>query len=309
MVYITGTAASFADLKTNIISGCTSNGWSSSGDVLWKGNSYFELTTIDNYIVIYGGTGQSGGVIYGKSDYGARLGGSYFNFPVTYELNIFTDPDEVYAIVNYNSSYYQQMSFGTSDIAGAGFGPWFTAAHNNLYDSHNNGINISSTFNSISSLAYASNSTNSMGLFNKGHYSGEFGSSFIYTDANGEAGWYGYNSGPSLFRLKEGSASWVAGLMLSLPSALTNTNVLLPVKAVIDMSSNGLGTVVNLRNARFCRIDYQSPGDIITLGTEKWKVYPWLKKNSELRYGEYNGLGIPADHSGTLGYAIRYTGS
>ena len=308
MTYVTGSATSISDLKTNIVSACTSNGWSSDGDVIWKGSSYFEITVSGDFVEIYGGTGQSGGVISGKSPHGARIGGSYVTFPVTYEVNLFTGPDEVYAVVNYNSDYYQQMSFGTTDVAGATEGPWFTGAHNTTYTSSNNGISMNMGFNSGGSYCFASVSTNSMGLFNYGFWSGEVCSSFVYTDANGTAGWYGYNSGATAERLREGSVAWVAGLLGSLPNEFTNTNVLLPIKALLDMTSNGRATVANLRNARFGRIDYNAPGEILTYGSEKWKIYPFLKKNSAVRNGVATNTSTPEDHSGTYAYAIKYTG-
>lgn len=309
MAYVTGAASSFADLAAALRNACVANGWSQNSNVIWKGTSYFEITSETNFVRLHGGTGQSGGVISGKSPSGCRVGGSYMTFPVTYEINIFENPDEVYMVVNYNSDYYQQMSFGTSDVAGAGGGPWITGAHNTLYTSNNNGLNIDVfRFIQITSYCYASVSTNSVGLFNKGSWSGEVSSSFVYTDALGSPGWYGYDSGATAARLKDSSPSRVAGLLLSLPSAFNNTNVLLPIKAMLDMGSNGRATVANPRNARFCRIDYNTPGDIVTYGGDQWKIYPWLRKDANNRNGQSNGTSTPPNHSGTFGYAIRYTG-
>ena len=311
MTFIAGTAPSFADLRTNLIAGCVANGWSNSGNILWKGSSYFEITATSTYLQIYGGTGQSGGVISGKSPNGARLGGSYTTFPISYDLHIFTDPDEVYLVVNYNTDCYQQISFGTTTIDGGGYGPWFTGAHNTYSGpSDNNGMNVANGFYNIYSYCYASTSTNGLGLFNYAVWTGEVAASFVYTTANGTPGWYGYNSGATSARLSNnGSASLVAALLNSTPVGFNSGSILLPIKATLDMGSNGRAVVASLAHARFCRIDNSLPGDVISYGSEQWKLYPWLRKSTTSRSGINNNTLTPPTHSGTLGYAIRYTGA
>jgi len=317
MAYVTGAAANIADLATALRNACVANGWLQAENVIWKGGSYFEITTDVTFVLIHGGTGQSAGVLSEKSPKGARLGGPFVTFPVTYEISLFENPDEVYMVINFNSDFYQQMSFGTSDVAGAGGGPWYTGAHNtrNLATSIvNEGMNITKEgIYNIGMWCFSNVSTNCLGLFQKATWADEVATSFIYTNANGVAGWYGYNSGPGTMRLINGATSWIAALLFSLPSAFNNTNVLLPIKALLDMGSNGRATVVNPRNARFCRIDYNAPGDIVTYGGDRWKVYPWLRKNTAIRDGEHNASIQPANatpptHSGTFGYAIRYDG-
>lgn len=310
MAFITGSATSFSDLRTALINGCVANGWSNSGNILWKGGSYFEITATSTYLQIYGGTGQSGGALSGKSPHGARLGGSYVTFPISYDLHIFTNPDEVYLVVNYNTDYYQQISFGTTSIAGGGYGPWFTGANNTAYGpSANNGMNVFNSFYYIYAYCFASTSTNGLGLFNYASWSGEVAASFVYTTANGTPGWYGYNSGATSARLSNGgSASLVAGLLNSTPVGFNSGSILLPIKATLDMGSNGRAVVASLANARFCRIDNNLPGEIISYGSEQWKVYPWLRKSTASRDGISNSTEVPPNHSGTLGYAVRYTG-
>lgn len=44
----------------------------------------------------------------------------------------------------------------------------------------------------------------------------------------------------------------------------------------------------------------------MTYGTDRWKIYPFHRKNAAVRNGVSWSTG--ADHSGTFAYAIRYTG-
>ena len=138
MAYITGSAASFADLQTAIQNACTANGWTLSSGILSKNGCFFQLVagTSDGYaqLQLFGGTGQSGTTLTGQppSNYGAKIcsnNGNVIAFPINYEIHLFTNPDEVYCVINYNSDFYQQLSFGKSDVPGiGGTGAWFSGA-------------------------------------------------------------------------------------------------------------------------------------------------------------------------------------
>lgn len=309
MPYISGTAPSYAGIVTQIISGCVANGWTNVGNILYKGNCYVELTSTASYVQIHGGTGQNAGVLVNKSPNGARLGAGAISFPVNYELNIFTDPDEVYLVMNFAGDYYQQLSFGVSDINGAGYGPWITSAHNTTNSlGYGFGMNIVHDITSLAAYVFGGTSTMSTGLFISSPSSDEV-SSFIYTNANGTPGWYGYGSGATASRLAlGGSASSVVSLLNMSPSYFNGGVILFPIKAAMDLGSKGRATVVSLNNARFCRIDNHNPGDILTFGSERWKIYPWIKKNSAIRNGANSASSTPTPHSGTFAYAIRYLG-
>ena len=307
MAYVTGSAANISDLAAALRNACIANGWANpAGNILSKGTSFFSVAASGNFVELKGGLGQSSGTLTTASPNFVRLGGSYMTFPVTYEIHILTNPDEVYMVVNYNSDYYQQLSFGTSDVAGAGNGPWITGAHNSALTSNNNGCNVSTTFNDIYCYCYSSFSTNAVGLFIRGVWNDEVGSSYFYTTL-GTPGWYG--AGDSTNGIKNGSAGLVAGLLGSLPSAFNSTTVLLPIKGVKNMTNNGVATVVNPRNARLCRLDNLTPGSIVTYGADQWKIYPWLRKDATTRNGVNNSTLTPPNHTGTYGFAIRYTGT
>lgn len=88
------------------------------------------------------------------------------------------------------------------------------------------------------------------------------------------------------------------------PNAWNGEAMLLPIEPVVKRSSNKIARVGSLGHARFIRIDNIVPEDIITLGTDHWKVYPFLRKNAAVRDG-----GLDANHSGTFGWAVRYDGA
>jgi hypothetical protein len=58
-----------------------------------------------------------------------------------------------------------------------------------------------------------------------------------------------------------------------------------------------------IEHIRFVRTDNYNINDIITIGSDQWKVFPMCKKNSAIREGNSSGTGL----SGTIGFAVRYT--
>ena len=320
MVYITGSAASFADLQTAIQNACRANGWTLSSGILSKNGCFFQLVagTSDGYaqLQLFGGTGQSGTTLTGQppSNYGAKIcsnNGDVIAFPINYEIHLFTNPDEVYCIINYNSDFYQQLSFGKSDVPGiGGTGAWFSGAKRSdqtLTDrTYGNkvfmGIGWPDTVTMHPYEGYG------CGLFFDGSSSqgGNYFCSFVHTGLNATP-WRSGNSGGAELTGYRSAGMQVSNLLQQLPNLYNSANVLLPIKPVALRSSGGVTIIANPKNARYLRIDNVVPGEIITFGAEQWKCYPFYRKNSTVRNGVAWATG--ATHSGTFGYAIRYTGT
>lgn len=307
MEYVNGNAASFSDLQTALQNACVANGWVLTSGILSKNGCFFKLSNASNYLRIDGGTGQSGSTLINPSPYGAMIGsvaGNAISFSISYEINLFANPDEVYCVINYNSDFYQQISFGKSDVPGiGGTGAFFTG-------SMESDVNLS---NSSSALSYWSVSINSCGNFPNGSsvtgglFSsskvGGFQASYVHCGLDTE-GWRSQlSSSPGLGIY---GINYAAGLLTAMPNLSNNANVLIPIKAITYRYDNGRTIVANLRNSRYMRIDNVFPGEIITFGSEQWKCFPFYRKSAT----ERNGIDWPtgATHSGTFGYAIKYTG-
>lgn len=320
MAYITGSAASFADLKTAIENACTANGWTLSSGILSKNGCFFQLVadTLGGYaqLKIFGGTSQTGTTLNGQppSNYGAKIcsnNGNVISFPINYEIHLFTNPDEVYCIINYNSDFYQQLSFGKSDVPGiGGTGAWFTGAKRSdqtLTDGTNYGFKVFMSPNWPENVGTSPYDGYGCGLFfDNPAQGGSYYPSFIHTGLDATP-WRSGQSGSSALTGYRGAGTQVGSLLMQLPNLYNNANVLLPIKPVALRSSGGVTIIANPKNARYLRIDNVVPGEIITFGAEQWKCYPFYRKNSTVRNGV--GWSTGASHSGTFGYAIRYTGT
>ena len=307
MAYITGTAATFADLQTAIQNACTANGWTLSSGILSKNGCFFKFSNASNYLRLDGGTSQTTSTLKGSPAQGVMMGsitGYTITFPVTYEIHVFANPDEVYCIINYNSDFYQQLSFGKSDIPGiGGTGAWFTG-------SYSSDITLKSASNrllyftvSVSSCGAESIGGLGIGLFSTNGSGYHYPSSFIHQGLD-TVGWLSETNstvGQGCYGI-----AYASGILTAMPNLTNNANVLVPVKAIAYRNSNGRTIVANPRNVRYMRIDNVVPGEIITFGSEKWKCYPFYRKDSTKRDGVSYPTG--AQHSGTWGYAIKYTG-
>ena len=127
-MYTSGTAASFAALKTAIETFLAANGWTLATDVLSRGAAFVQLTA-DTYAQLSAGTGQAGAALTGACALSVKLmdfSNAPITWPVDYEIHAFDDPDEVYVVVRYNLDRYQHLHFGLSAVPGiGGTGLWF----------------------------------------------------------------------------------------------------------------------------------------------------------------------------------------
>lgn len=305
-MFYTGNFSSFVTLKASMEAALQNHGWALNGDgTLVKNGMYVRLVASTIYqIAAFAGTGSSlpPAPLPGAPAYGVKImnfSGSPMNFPATYDLHVFEDTDEVYLVVNYNGDKYQQLSFGKSRVNQVGgTGMWLTGSFR------------SDVVQAATHLVYTSASDSYVGfgwsgmgcgLFHEA-YNAPLGCSYIHTGLD-TTGWkqVGTSDGNLL-----GSGDPMAALLQSLPSQFNQSTVLLPLLAVQRRLSKGQTVAADLENARLCRNDNHLSGEIVTYGTDRWKVYPFHRKNAAVRNGVPWSTG--SDHTGTFAYAIRYTG-
>ncbi|UAG58573.1 putative structural protein [Pseudomonas phage Kaya] len=318
MAYLNGSAASFADLKTAIENAAIAAGWALADGILSKNGCFFQLIadTSGGYaqLRLHGGTGKSGSTLTGQpaSNLGVKIASSADNpisFPITYEIHYFDNPDEIYCVTNYNSDYYQTLAFGKSDVPGiGGTGAWFTG---------NMTSNLSLTGTGTTSAAQRVHMSVGQSTCGSTPYSGMC-CPFWFAQSNAGSNFTSYvHTGlDSVAWRVEGSVtagsglggiSYAAALLTALPNLSNQATVLVPVKAIAYRLDGGRTIVANPKNVRYMRLDNVVPGEIVSFGADQWKCYPMLRKDSTVRNGQNwtNGQA----HTGTWGYAIKYTGS
>lgn len=299
MAYVNGSANDMAELRTALFNACTANGWTLSGEVLHKGGIYMRLQVVSAYLALLAGTGVDGSNnLTGAANSVARIGrpsltATDITWPVSYEIFILTDPDEVYLVINYNVDSYQWLAWGVSTIDDLpSSGNWYAGSLGASTLSPASWLTMQPDAGGTSGTSYQCpglfwlTSANNVGLVN----------AFVNHGLDGEE-WNG--------TARIASAIAATGIMLNaLPNAWNSESVLVPIQVWIPRSAgNKVSLIADLAHARHLRIDNHTPGELITLGPDTWKVFPCFRKDSSVRNG---GGGIT--HTGTMGFAVRYDG-
>lgn len=296
MAYYTGSVNSFSELLTAMVNACTANGWLWTNGILSKGIAFVKPTAAASGfqigIQIVGGTGQSGSSLINPSPQIPRLGPpsatiwAPVTWPSQYHIHIGSNPDEVYVVLNSNVSDFYWLAFGRSTVPMLGTGLWIagTAGSGNNYGYQ--GVSINETGGS-SVVPYTC-----PGLFWASSYTDDASrNASIQSTANG--------SWPSYVPLGAGA---LAPLVSRYDLAWNRTAVLLPVREYESVAENKRRLLLDAAHSRIVRLGSLEPGQILQLGAEKWRIYPFYRKNSAVPAGGSN-------HTGTLGMALRYDGS
>lgn len=294
MAYYTGQCTSYQHLADILVEKCQVHGWAWQDGILSKDDLFIQIEVHHNLgISLLGGTGFQSGILQNSSISPVRLGsphdtGLQVVFPADYHLFIHTN--EVYFIVKSDLDKFYYLAFGKSSlIQGAqGNGLWLsaTACRYGFWRS----INISvggggGGWGSPSAVAP---------FFNR--FSGwdvDVSNSFICHGMDGILWSSGQKPAYAIFE----------PLIDRLPTAYFADSPLLPYNIYLERPENKLSLICQFENARFVRVDNYEPEQILTLGHERWMVFPFFRKNINERYG---GDGI--QHTGTFGWAIRYEG-
>lgn len=290
MAFVTGNANSISDLLLAIQNACTANGWtlSASGNVLYKGTCYMEVKISGSSVNVRGGTGVDGsGNLTGATDQAAgqialSWGRDPIVYPLTYFIHILTSPDEVYTVINYSSTCYQTVGWGQSTISGmTGSGNWYCGAK---------GSGDYGGFGTNGEYSYADYAAGSLFMRwydgAKSHGVDHKLDSATWRDSN----FYGFEAYDSFNQS---------------PNVWNSESILFPLRAYASRPSGFYSPVLECAHARGVRIDNLTDQQIITIGSDKWKIYPVFKRSS----WNYQS-GPPAQGTGSwyAGHAIRYDG-
>lgn len=293
MAYYSGLCNSYQHLADILVEKCQVHGWTWQDGILNKDKLFIKIAVDDiRGIFLLGGMGKQGTTLINDSNNQVRLGSPlYYNahnisFPAHFHLCIFDD--EVYLIVKSNIDRFYYLAFGKSSL---------------IDNSNTNGLWLSATAHSgdwggsIEIYEYGGGlnrgSTGLAPFYSPSSFSNNYGNSVICHGID-SAIW----SNPH-------SPAWAnfQPLISVMPTNHFSDSPLLPYNIYLSRPENKLSLICQLKNARFVRIDHYEPEQILTLGHERWLIFPFFQKNVSQRGGGYQ-----VTHSGTFGWAIRYEG-
>lgn len=309
MPHYSATVNSWSEIQSEIINACVLNGWTQNGDIVTKSDLAAELRVVTSEdadslngegLHLQGGTGYSSGLLE-PSGIEPRMGPPSYNvslptWPMDLDIHLFTNPDEVYAVAKFGVDYHLWLAFGRSSVPLPGTGMWLAANAVGRNGSVSEGVHIDSNGGA---LGTSTRSTTGIfwRLYGYYNYTAEH---CVHVDLPDVPGWLTANS--SSLTSGNGAISETHNVLIGRsPNSWNSESVLIPIQLFIKRSEDKRSLAVDLQNARTLRVDNYDPGQIITLGADQWRIYPFYRKNSDQRDG---GSGI--DHSGTFGWAIRY---
>lgn len=322
MAFVTGTAASYAALKTAVETACVAAGWTLADDILSKGSAFVQLrvatpsgiggTQQGTGLAAFPGTGKSGTTLLETVSNAPRLGPltspaasdfKQIGLPFDYFIFTFTAPDEVYVIARWGG-YYTRLCFGVSKTPGAGGnGLWVDASVYGCEGYGSSGFNgaiIDAAGGSASYTGAAPHYPCITGMWQntRGH---GYGTSYSPSLINTSAGWM---VGGPLNYAGQCNAIWAIDPLVSvLQSGSFADPPLLPIRVHQCISATENRVVLEVENARYFRLKNHEPEAIIQRGGSQWMVFPWLRKDGTVAGGVDR-----ATNSGTFGWAIRYEG-
>ena len=297
MAYYSGTAASLTALRDALLAHAQTDGWTLTVDVLSKAGVFFQIQTTatnvtclgceDNAVLNPAPNVVSIGRIFERSGYPTRE----MSFPCNYE--VFGFAQELYLVANYDTDSYQWMAFGKSSVPGlVNPGGWCGAS----YGVH--GISTRTDAIRMDAISGGNDAT-SASLFWANAAATALSRNCWVNHGLDAHGWT-YNGAATSSPIGIRCATPLIGMQ---PSVWNSESTLLPIRAFKERPSFKSSLIADLSNARHFRVDNVTPGDILVIGSDKWKVFPWYRKNSAARNG-----GIDINHTGTFGWAIRYEG-
>jgi len=319
MAYQTGTVNDFAELRTALFNFAQLQGYTLiGGKMLQKGDVYalIEASTTAT-LSLRGGTGQDGsgnptGMPHSRNAYLANPAlGVSITWPITYFFHYTASPDELFCFIEYNNGYSQHLLIGEINKAANFVGGGYYSASIGAYGSgplpsSPPDLKIQLSANSNGSFLYAYEIMPFQGGSRSWDDAGsaQFSGSYLHAETGGRS-WWEYTSASNddfslrttaqLFELRARSLNpWNQGMNL------------VPWYLFGQATSGNLIVLGEIAHMRFCRMRNYNLGDVITIGADKWKLYPVLLKNAA-------APDPPADmdsnyHSGDYGIAVRYDG-
>ncbi len=327
MAYETGVPTGFEDLHSKLNTFLTGggNGWTLDGDVLYKNNTYIRLDSLDdNYLRIWGGTAQAAGVLTNESSHYGSMRDSVIKSSGSSSMSslgsmnqyyFFTheNPDFVTVVLQYDLIWIQWITFGELDKYGTyGGGTYFGGT----YDAS---IDTSSTYYEFGSHWANTNDHN-------GNYRGTgigywFSGYSNVTTSGGNMGvrcdldsqtWIGNKDFMGGYPSKGGTkvdyhfsgAALTAYLTTRNPNTWNDQTILAPILVTMGRTQDKISILGNPVHARLTNVLNHNIGDIITLGTDQWMIFPHLKKGTNDLDG---ATSVTTGNSGRLGFAIKYS--
>lgn len=307
MAYQTGVVSSASDLVSLIKTFASLNGWSLNGDVISRGESFIRIVVASsNEIRIDAARNGNFSGLDLCPRYSKILNNPWPSM-ATYHIVAFQNPDTVWCTINFDTVKHQHIGFGCIEKYGSwSGGTWFHAQHTKdstgqVYCRLDGGGTL---------LNYTTPLVNECGLF--------------WSPSMRDSWTAGYRDHAASNLLCEVRGNiWeppygVANIAIHCPTILSpihkrnpnafnNQTVLTPFQLFIPSADGYYTSIGHVGHLRFVKLTNYNPGDVIEIGPDRWKLFPWGTMDTLNPNGGYD-YNARIFTTGVLGVAVRYDG-
>lgn len=298
---------SAVDLKAAIETFAQSNGWTLVSDVLSKNDCYVKLTVASvNEIRIQGAkNGDFAGV--NLPPHYNRICISTWPSNAAVNMVAFSDPDIIWMTMNYDVVKFHHIGFGNMVKYGAWTGgQWFFATHT----TYNSDTRCASYVDGLAGVGYGYGGE--AALFWDARciddWSGGYihtNSTFVECDLRGRI-WEPPASADE--NLNYFTARVISPIHRKNPNVFNGQTLLTPFQVWLKSADGYLQCLGHVDHVRWVKLTNYNPGDLITLGSEKWKLYPWCVHDVTYPDGKGSRYSSQSASTGVLGVAVKYDG-
>lgn len=313
MAYQTGTINSPSDLATLIGSFAAANGWAYDAltGVISKGGCYVKLGSSSTVITI---TGSKNGTFAGSDQCprSSRIRDDAWPAVATYHIFAAADPDTIWCVMNFGTLYHYHIGFGMLQKYGSWTGGmWFHAQHPR--DTAEGGAKCHAWIDGGTLVSNVGRSANCALFWDQKDYA-SWGApfaakvSYLHCEVRGDIWPTSYNSNDGSLANTILCPSIIGPLHKCNPNAFNGQTILTPFELYLqntDGHNMALGHVGHLRHVKLTNYN---PGDVIQIGSDRWKLFPWYQINASSPDGVQPGFGSDPSNTGVLGVAIKYDG-
>lgn len=316
MAYQTGTVVSASDLASTIRSFALANEWSPSGlsEVVYKDGCHVRISSPSESEVMIEGARSGNFATPDLCPRYSRIYNAVWPSAATYHLVAFTSPDTIWCTINFAVTDYMHLGFGALQKYGDWVGGmWFHAQH-----SQNSTLSASLVDGGATpfQMNSAPNIPNECGLFwnqNDRDYWGDPArankASMLHCELRGEVWAASIVDRDSLIQ-RIHCPSILAPAHRCNPNTFNGQTVLTPFQLFLQNTDGHYMPIGHVEHVRFLKLTNYNPGDVIPIGSDRWKVFPWFRKdiaNPDGRDQLGGAQSVPS--TGVLGVAVRYDGA
>lgn len=315
MAYQTISVSNQTDYIAAINNFAVANGWTLTSGVLSKAgvSSQVQLTNPSGTDVFI--NAGRGGVFTGPDTTRVAFKLTTWLPSMQLEMFYFANPDTFWFTLNWKPGFFLHSGFGSI----AKYGTWTGGLWIHGQHADRTGSNDDRCFSLVdgSQAPFGNGYAAECGLFWGQSTTASFNGLYLnnaVSKIHCELRGYIWENGIEALASVAPTQARVEIPLLITPIHKTNPNtfngqtILTPFELFLqntDLHYMGIG---NIGHMRYVRLVNYNPKDIVTIGTQRWKIYPWCRKDPANPDGITGGLDPNRFSTGLNGFAVRYDG-